>query len=728
VSRLRSAVAVFVLLAAIPAGWLASRLQVDNRLERWMGRDDGAEASYRDFRETFGSDEFILVAVAGEDLFAAPTLDLLVDLAEQLEAVPGVSRVQGLPVVYRDLFGAEDPEALAEEALATPFYKGLFVSDQGGVLGLLLEVEPGEGPAERRRISAAVDRASQALRHAGLRVEMVGSTVLSAAIDRASLDEGRRAVLIAMVLALFVLAALLRSLRAMAVAAACAGSTVVLTLGLMAVAGRTGNMIAAALPALLGVLALAAIIHVLRRFQDLARSVPPAEALSWTLAETTRPCAVAALTTALGFSSLLLATMAPVRDFGLIAAIGLLISLLVNLTVGPLLILWLRVPPRPPAPSVLRVLSRSVSLPPRLVIGVSGAAVVLALASLPMVRASADPTGFLPEAGPTRTAYAFVAQHLGGFYTLEVMVDLPAEWWRPEVASELDRLGTELGAHPVVARVVSPLDLLRQLHRWRHGLDPEAYRLPATAANAEALLADLDPSGRSALARLATRDGTTVRLSAVVNEMDEGAFLGLAETARRACAALPAGFDGEVTGMVLRLVSAQQALVSTQLATLGLALVVILLAIGIGLGSARLALLAAAPNLLPIVTVFGLMAWLAIPLDAATVMVASIALGIGVDDAVHFLQSFARLRTGASTTAALQRTMTEVGPALVITTVTACAGFLALSASAFVPIRHFGLLAAAALAVALAADLLLVPALISVGTVRSRHELTGVAR
>jgi predicted RND superfamily exporter protein len=167
--------------------------------------------------------------------------------------------------------------------------------------------------------------------------------------------------------------------------------------------------------------------------------------------------------------------------------------------------------------------------------------------------------------------------------------------------------------------------------------------------------------------------------------------------------------------MVLRLVQAQQNLVASQLRSLGLACAVIFLAIGIGLRSWRLALIAAPPNVLPLLVTFSFMAMTQIPLDAATVMVASIALGIAVDNTVHLLACFGReCRAGAGPLTAVRTTLDRIGSALIITSLTAAIGFFSLCFSGFVPILNFGLLAGLTMIVALAADLAMVPALLVV--------------
>jgi len=581
---------------------------------------------------------------------------------------------------------------------------------------VLMEVAPGQQPGDRGRIVAAVRRALEPLREDGLTVHLVGSTVLSDALDQASRREALRTFPVALLCSLVVLALLLRTLRGMAVAASCAAVSVVLTLGLMAAVGRPLTMVSAALPSLLWVLSLANCIHVLQCYQRQLRSQPPGSAIDVAVAEATRPCTLAAITTALGFSSLLAAEMRPVRELGGFAAMGILISLPVNLFLGPELIRLLKVP------AVLtlgfgdgRRLGRLATRRPVSVLVAVIAGLILAAVAIPRIRVESNPLSFLPAGHETTRAYRMVGERLTGFYSMEVVVSMPGSWTDPEMWGPLDGLSGTIGRSPSVARVLSPLDLLRKLRHWEAGFDPEDYRLPESASEAESLVVGLDERGVGLVERLVARDGRTVRLSAIVDEMDEAGFLELVRDTGAAVTELPDGFGGFVTGMVLRLVNAQQRLVAGQLKSLGLAFGVIFLAIGLGLRSWRLTAVSVLPNVLPVLATFAVMSLLDMPLDAATIMVASVALGIAVDNTVHLLTGYDRARRrGETSLAAVDETLDRVGSALVVTSLTACVGFGSLWVSAFIPIRHFGLLAAISLIVALIADLLVVPAMMVV--------------
>jgi hypothetical protein len=402
--------------------------------------------------------------------------------------------------------------------------------------------------------------------------------------------------------------------------------------------------------------------------------------------------------------------MSPVRELGAFAALGLLASVAVNLTIGPALLR--RVRPRAPDPA--RAFARPGALarvpfrhPTAVLVG-SAVLAVAALAGVGRIRIDSNPLAFLPDDARVVRDYEAVARELTGYYALEVMVDVPGGWQRPAAWAEIERIEAALATQPGVARVVSPLDLLRQLQHWQ-GDDPDAWGLPPDEATARALLRDYGFLVAAEGFPLVAEAGEVVRVAALVNVMPSSEFEPIERAARDAVAALPPPFAGAVTGVVSRLVEAQLGLVRTQLRSFGLAFATIFVGLWVGLRSFRLACLSVPPNLLPIAVALGAMGIAGIALDAATVMMASVALGIAVDDTVHVVSAYGEERA-REPVGAVERAVARVGPAMVTTTAAACIGFLALQLSDFLPIRWFGLLSALAVAVALLADAWLVPA------------------
>jgi uncharacterized protein len=207
--------------------------------------------------------------------------------------------------------------------------------------------------------------------------------------------------------------------------------------------------------------------------------------------------------------------------------------------------------------------------------------------------------------------------------------------------------------------------------------------------------------------------GNTIRIITFVNEMNSSKYLDYVAEVDHALATMPKGYTGYTTGTVLRIIRAQNNLVTQQFQSFGLAFGVIFICMLIGLRSIRLLLLSIPPNILPIASVFGLMGYFDISLNTGSVMVASVVLGIGVDDTVHMLVALARnQKKDSSTSKVIRETINTISAALVTTTTVIGCGFLVLTLSSFVPLTHFGFLASIAIFVALWADLRLVPALL----------------
>jgi predicted RND superfamily exporter protein len=153
-----------------------------------------------------------------------------------------------------------------------------------------------------------------------------------------------------------------------------------------------------------------------------------------------------------------------------------------------------------------------------------------------------------------------------------------------------------------------------------------------------------------------------------------------------------------------------QSLFDSQISTLGFVLVIIFIMFLLLFRSIRLATIAIAVNLVPIGLIFGFMGWFAIPLDIMTITIAAIAIGIGVDDTIHYVHRFKKEFDRSHDYAlAVQASANSIGHAMEYTTVTIMLGFSILVLSNLVPSIYFGLLTMLVMAAALLANLILLP-------------------
>jgi predicted RND superfamily exporter protein len=248
-----------------------------------------------------------------------------------------------------------------------------------------------------------------------------------------------------------------------------------------------------------------------------------------------------------------------------------------------------------------------------------------------------------------------------------------------------------------VTAVHSPWEFLRQIN-------PDLAASEAQLSVLVALLPFAAP-----LQRWLDTETHTLRLSARVRAMSSDQFLELAEHVEQQAGQMH--LPVEVTGSTYLLAQMSRSLVQTQIRSLLLAALLILGVIALFLGTWQLGLIAAIPNVLPPLMIFGLMGWCGIALSTATTMIASVALGLIVDNTIHLLYRYRHEKKTAQTTSrALIQTVHHTGRAVIFTAIILTLGFWAGVIGSFKPTIYFSFLTGLTMIFALLADLLLLPA------------------
>ncbi|MBX3466987.1 MAG: MMPL family transporter [Planctomycetes bacterium] len=564
------------------------------------------------------------------------------------------------------------------------------------------------GPAR----AAVVERVEAALAGSPLGpFDVVGPEVMTHDLDRAALTSFRTLFPLTFGLMCVVLGVALRSLRAVLAVQAGVGATVLWTLGLMALAGRTLNMVLVVLPAVLAVVGTAYALHLVSRFLDRDPEAPEAPGPAWQHAAraTALPCLLAALTTAGGFLSLAASEVPPVRDLGLFAAVGALVAFLLAFTLVPALLSLgrgrLRPGARPSrawspdaAAAHVRRLDRLAF--PALV--VTGVAVAAGLHGASTLRVESDVLRFFPADHRLPAGAAAVEAAGIGLTPFEVWLEGPTELvLSPRTVAGLRTFLAEAALDPLVVRATSPLE--------GPGLDD------APAALTGALLAAALEAGAGGPALVRAGEATALRATlACRTTLSSDACHALAGRLRDALprAGFPPGLRVRLTGVVPLLVRVQVLLVETLTRSFCISLALVTLLLLVALRSPGLALLSVVPNAVPVLLTLGAMGLAGLPLDTATVTVAAIALGLLVDDTIHVLHHLRGRPPGASAADALARTLTLTARPIVATTAAVALGFGAFALSPFRPTRDFGVLIAATSVTALVCALVLVPALV----------------
>jgi predicted RND superfamily exporter protein len=321
------------------------------------------------------------------------------------------------------------------------------------------------------------------------------------------------------------------------------------------------------------------------------------------------------------------------------------------------------------------------------------------------------------EDEPIRIATEYVDEIMGGTYSFVYLFDSGvAEGVKsPEFLRDVERLQAQADGHAdLVKKSYSIADLLKDINKSFHEEDPAHYVLPETRDLAAQYLLLYEMSGGEELEDFISGDFARASLELRCKAVESSVLAELTDKLNTHLEAHPVSSASvSVTGIGALWLRLMTYITQSQIRGFLLAFSVIAALMCFVFQSLKTGLLAMVPNLSPVVLTLGVMGWLDMPLDYVRLLIATVAIGIAVDDTIHHMTRFRYefLRSG-SYEQALEASTVDVGRALVITSVALVAGFLVFLLSSLDSMASFGILLATTISVALVADFFLMPALV----------------
>jgi len=719
------------------AGWFATRVTIDTSLETWFVEDDQSLANYQEFRRQFGEDEFIVMALEADDVFGPELLDEVARLTEAAGEVPGVRRVTSLTNVR--LFRRRGDSAVAGRLIS-----GLpLSSDEAAELRDVATSHPmlvgnlvaadAEATAIIVRLSRACDTFAKKaavvreLRRIGREVpddvqfRLAGTPVVNDAISAYTRRDLN--VLTPLAYAVVAVCALLLfgRISVALISLSVVGLTTLWVIGLMGAFGLQMNLLAPVLVMIVLVVGVADVIHIFAAyFQAADDSDEPAAAMDRALRHVLLPCLITSLTTAIGFLSLLASDLEPIREFGALAAGGTVLAFVLGVFFVPATLPLVgttsdRVPTREtggPMNRLLALLGRPTRRVSLAVLAASGMILVPAAWSIRYIEISANPLKYFRPDDPVRLDAEAIESALGGAASIEFIVRAPHQGLKNlDVLRRLDLFEVWLEGLPSVTRVDSLGSLLKEVDRVDSGRSQGALPRRQRELPIERMV--LQRAAPDLVSRYVEENSSLGRISARVVAAEADRLAALAPEIERIIREEINNDQVTVmpTGFVILIDAMRDYLIRSQVRSVLLAFGTITLVLLVLFRSWKLALFSLIPNVGPIVLGLALMVVTGIPLDSGTVMIATIALGLVVDDTCHFLVGLRR-HTAANKPIgeAIAATMSQVGRPIILTSIILAAGFSTVALGSFEPTTCFGAISAAVLIAALVADLVVLPA------------------
>ncbi len=736
----KSILLALVAITAVAASALPG-VRFDNALEIWFVENDPALLAHRELIDKFGSDELVVIGVEAPDVFAPETLEVIDRVTRAVEEAPHVEKVFSLTNI-ESMTGRDDmldisdliefpldPEqlpAVRERALANELYVGNVTSAEGDFACIVARLPHRTDDFDYKVEAIEAIRAILAGEE-GVQFYLSGGPALDERFFQLSQRDSEVTTTLMLGCLIVTLWLLLRSVSGVILSFSTVVVSTVWAMGWIVLAGVRVNMLTTLLPPLLLAVGVAGSMHVIVDYQSrCSQGLSKDDALRTVYRELMTPLFLTSLTTAIGMLSLLVSRIQGVRDFGAFAALGVAGAFLLTVTLVPIALSYLPVPtPRSVRSStsarserLLEGLHRQTMRHGHAIVAVSAVLLALGVAGGTQVRAESAFMEYFKDGEPIKLATRRIEKAISGTMTLEVIVDSgePEGIKDPRVLRSIADLQDFLEADQYISASQSITDYMKDLRRAFFENDQAHYRLPETREEAAQylLLYEMDaPDGD--IKDFVTFDYREARVSARVDVTSSNDAAALVEKTEAYIAEhFPPGVSATVTGVTTLYANMEEYLRASLIKGFSIALVAIFIVFCIQMRSVSLGAIAMIPNVSPIVLCLGIMGASGILLDTMTAMVASIAIGLAVDDSIHFV-SRARMHLNAGRTmrTALRDTTVEIGRALVYTSLALSAGFGVMLFASFRGTVYFGLLCMLTTIFALVADLVLLPVVLN---------------
>jgi len=752
------------LILVVLLGWaviscvLIPKLEINAESDAFMDDDDPALEAYYSTREIWGWDEYAILCVTSDKWFTPEGIERLQKMEAELAAIPHVDstlsvldvpllrqRPEARPKIWkmaREIRSLRDEDidlAAAESELRDhELAQGNLISEDGRSLNVLIYLsgEMVEGKME----ASVIERRREMLD--GIRsVAAKWEPQMDEPIRKSGLPfinvtmfENIRHDLVVFGIAsltIFTLAfgICYRRWRFVLMPMACCMLPALGILGVLVLKGIPMALVTSNMPVLLFVLMLPYNVYFIERYRERRRMHPEesgADSTFHALRMIAVPCFFSCTTTLAGFIALSTSRITPIRDFGQMMSVGMAVGFCVVFVFIPAVSCRLsgivirprkdspdgKAAPRAQSRGLVRLLERVTISRPVVVLGISLVVLLVSVAGVRQLSAESKITSYFWPGSEVYEGLEFIDQNMGGTTWVEVILSSEEDGYFSRKEG-LDALALAEDYFQDLPETGNILSLTRLRDEMRKTLSKEDYvYLPDSLLVKIGRVASPELIGQTTTEDFRTAR-TTIRMKETAPTLNRREILSGLQAHLDSNSEVFGKVDVQVTGIVPVYSNMLETLLEGQKISAVVVPLAVYLMLIVLFRSPLLAFIVLIPQALPAMVLLGVMGWVGIPLDLVTVMIASIAIGVGIDSAIQYTIRFRIELESASgdMCQAIRRTHATVGRAIWVATSIITAGFAILLLSEFFPSVWFGLFTALAMLISQLATLTLLPSL-----------------
>jgi predicted RND superfamily exporter protein len=727
------------------------KLVMDSDTEAYVPHDHPIRVFWNEAEDRFGLGREILIAVQVEGetdkrgIFTPQVLSGIASLTEGIKALAPIEESLVISLSDADaMVGTEDgfevtplftepPETQAEadsvrEAVfRNSVYIGRLVSSDASIAAILVKSHR-DYENDPMEVYRSIEAYVSTVTIPGTRILIAGSPAVEAVYGEQMATDLAQLIPLAILVVAGLLYVCFRDLRGVVLPLVVVLVAVLWTLGAQAAAGMPIYIAGTLVPPLLLAIGCADAVHILERYLEKAEvAAEPNDAILATVHELWRPVVITSLTTAAGFSALMVSSMTVYQVFGVTTAFGILIAMLGSLFLLPALLSYFPLPARGRQrqaqmmlPRVLAAMAVWLERHRRKTVGVSAAIAVVLLMGVALLRVDFSWVETLQEGTPVLTADRILREKHGGTMPLSIIVRAREEGGvkSPEFLRAIDQVLTELSLLPAVGDTRSIAEYIKRMNQTMHADRASEYRIPETQALVAQYLLLYSISGDpDEYEDMVDYDYSAAHLAILLRSDRMSVIKEVSDRAEELFESYlePIGATATMTGAATIQQTVLSMILQSQVSSLLVATIAVLALLLLVFRSLRDALICMIPSTVATIANFGGMGLLGLDLGPDKAMISAIALGIGIDYAIHLMSRFRDLLAeGRRVPDAITTAMAGAGRGVLYTGVVVVAGFSVFAASTVPSNVSFGLLVAANMTASCIAALVLMPAVLAI--------------
>ncbi len=731
-------------------GYYAARVNMSYQLAQMLPSSDSTHIAYQDFRRMFGEDGSVLfIGIQDTNIYRLYEFQAWYDLTEEINDMPGVEEVVSLSRLYYlnkndstkkfDLLPIfegkpqtqDELDSLVPQVYSMAFYDGLLFNKQTDVILMAITLDKVVLNTKARvglifDIKAAGDRFADSC---SLSVHYSGLPYIRTITAKKIEDELLMFVFLALLVASIILLIFFRNWRIVLATITVVVINVVWVLGLVSLFGYKITILTGILPPLMIVIVVENCIFLLNKYHaEIVKHGNKIKALTRVVMLIGNANLLTNISTAAGFAGFIVTGNQILVEFGLVASISILIAYLLTLFLIPIFFSFLP-PPETKHTSHLdkgivnRIVGKIVYIVQHYRTAIYVISVIMVLVGIygvSLLKTTGNIVDDIPHRDPLYMDLMFLEKHFNGVMPLEISVNTkkPRGVFQLSTIKKLDELQDVLAGYPELSKPMSVVEVVKFAKQAFYGGNEAMYSLPNSQEKnfIMSYVTDIKSYKRTILNSFVDTNLQITRISVQMANIGTSDIKRIKDELRPSIDAIfpPDKYDVVVTGTSMVFLEGTKYLIKNLLTSLILALIVISILMALLFTSARMIMISMTPNLLPQILTAAMMGFLAISIKPSTILIFSIALGISVDNAIHFLSRY-RLQLKLNEwniKISVTNALRETGFSMVYSSLVLFFGFSIFTLSTFGGTEALGYLITFTLLIALLSNLFLLPSLL----------------